>query len=135
MAAPIRELSPKELREFGLGLGAIVAVLFGVFLPWWWEFSWPVWPWVVGGAFALWALAAPASLRPVYRGWMRVSHAIGRVMTPLILGLTWAVTILPMGLGMKLIRRDPMHRRFDAEKTSYFSEPEQRAPDHFGRPF
>jgi len=135
MAAPIRELSPKELREFGLGLGAIVAVLFGLFLPWRWEFSWPAWPWFVGGAFAVWALGAPASLRPVYQGWMRVSHAIGRVMTLLILGLTWAVTILPMGLGMKLIRRDPMHRRFEADKASYFSEPEQRAPDHFGRPF
>jgi len=66
---------------------------------------------------------------------MRVSHGIGRVMTPLILGLTWAVTILPMGLGMKLIGRDPMHRKFEADKASYFSEPEEREPGHFRRPF
>ena len=135
MTAPLRELSPKELREFGLGLAAIIAGIFGLFLPWWWGFAWPVWPWIVGTVILVWALAAPASLRPVYRGWMRFSHAVGRVMTPLILGATWAITILPMGLGMKLIRRDPMHRKFESDRETYFSEPERRSPDHFRRPF
>ncbi len=135
MSPHTRELSASELRQFGLGLAAIVAGLFGLFLPWWWGFSWPVWPWVVGILLAAWALLAPARLRPVYRGWMRVSHVIGRVMTPLVLGLTWAVTILPMGLVMKIIRRDPMHRHFEPGRESYFSAPESRQPDHFRRPF
>lgn len=135
MTPPVRELTPRELREFGLGLAAVIALLFGLLLPWWWGFPRPAWPWWAGGVIALWALAGPASLRPVYRGWMRVSHAIGRVMTPVILGLTWAVTILPMGLAMKLVRRDPMHRRFEPGRESYFSEPEARGPEHFRRPF
>ena len=110
-------------------------MLFGVFLPWWWGLSWPLCPWLVAAVLAAWAVLAPATLRPVYRGWMRLSHTIGRVMTPLVLGATWAVTILPMGLVMKLIRRDPMMRRFEPDRASYFAEPEARQPDHFRRPF
>ncbi|MGW8367644.1 MAG: hypothetical protein ACWGPN_03060 [Gammaproteobacteria bacterium] len=36
----------KELREFGLVTGAMVAGLFGIFFPWLLEYPWPVWPWI-----------------------------------------------------------------------------------------
>ena len=86
---PIPELDRKGLREFGLVTGAIVAGLFGLFFPWLLETGLPAWPWAVGGGLGLWALVAPASLRPVYRTWMRLGLALSRITTPLILGVVF----------------------------------------------
>ncbi len=61
------ELDRKGLRSFGITTGAIVAVLFGLFFPWLLGHAMPLWPWVLFGTLAGWALVAPASLRPVYR--------------------------------------------------------------------
>ena len=54
----IPELDPKGLRQFGLILGGILAVVFGLLLPWKWEWNaLPNWYWIGGGAvIAAWAL-------------------------------------------------------------------------------
>jgi hypothetical protein len=67
----IPELDARGLRKFGLTTGAIVAVLFGALIPWAFGLHYPKWPWVLAGVLGLWALAAPATLHPVYLGWMR----------------------------------------------------------------
>ncbi len=70
-AHPIPELDRKGLREFGLTTGAIIAALFGALFPWLLERAFPLWPWIILLVLGGWALVAPASLRPVYRLWMR----------------------------------------------------------------
>jgi hypothetical protein len=43
----IPELDKAGLRRFGLTTGIIVAVLFGIVLPWVFNLGWPTWPWMV----------------------------------------------------------------------------------------
>ncbi len=123
-AHAIPELDRKGLREFGLVTGGVLAGLFGLVLPWLFERSYPLWPWVVGGVLALWGLVAPMSLRPVHYWWMRLALLLSRVTTPLILGLVFLLVFMPVALVMKLLGRDPMARRFDDRATSY------RVPSH-----
>ena len=106
----IPELDRKGLREFGLVTGAIVAGLFGVFFPWLLERAFPMWPWAVLGVLGVWALAAPSSLRPVYRLWMRFGLLIGKVTTPIVMGLIFIVIVVPVGLVMRMTHRDPLRR-------------------------
>ncbi|MGB5211966.1 MAG: SxtJ family membrane protein [Gammaproteobacteria bacterium] len=115
----IPELDRAGLREFGLIMAAAVPLLFGLFLPWQFERSWPIWPWVFGAVFLTWSLTAPDSLKPVYRVWMRFGHLMGRIVTPVILTATFVIAILPTGLIMRMAGRDPMHRRFDPEAETY----------------
>ena len=127
----IPELDNKGLRKFGITTGIIVVVLFAVFFPWVFDAaSMPVWPWIVAGLLWLPALLIPGSLQPVYRGWMKIGHAIGWVNTRIILGLVFYVFVLPMGLVMRLFGKDPMARKFDKSATSYrvnsVSEPKDR---------
>lgn len=114
----------KGLREFGIVTGTIVAVLFGLFFPWLLERDLPLWPWVFAGAFTLWALVAPESLRPIYRLWMRLGLLLSQVTTPIILGIIFFFVILPVALVMRLAGHDPMARRFDDQAESY------RVPSH-----
>ncbi|MCZ6664458.1 MAG: SxtJ family membrane protein, partial [Gammaproteobacteria bacterium] len=88
-AIDIPELNAKGLRQFAFTMGAIIAALFGVLLPWLWNASFPVWPWVFASLFAVWGAAAPTSLRPVYRAWMRFGLLLNRIMTPVILGIVF----------------------------------------------
>ena len=114
----IPELDRKGLREFGLVTGGIVAGLFGLFFPWLLERSVPVWPWVVFGVLGVWALLAPLSLRPVYRAWMRFGLLLGKVTTPIVMGIVFYLVITPFALVLKLARKDAMQRTFD-ERESY----------------
>ena len=115
----IPELDDKELRKFGLMTGAIVAGLFGLLLPWIWEFSFPLWPWIFFAVFGAWALLAPATMQGVYRVWMRIGLAIGKVTTPIILGIVFYIVIMPVGLVMRLFRWDAMRRKLDSDLETY----------------
>ncbi len=66
-------------------------------------------------------LLRPQWLTPLNRGWMALGHLLGRIVSPLVLGLMYAVLIVPVGLVMRVVGRDVLHRRFES-KTSYWHE-------------
>jgi len=115
----IPELDAKGLRQFGLSTGGIVVVLFGLAIPWLFDFAYPLWPWVVGGILATWAGAAPRSLKPVYRVWMRIGLLLNRVTTPIILAIVYFAVITPTAVIMRVFGRDTMAGKIDASTDSY----------------
>ena len=131
----IPELDAKGLRQFALTTAGIVVGLFGVVLPWLAGLGWPLWPWVLAAVLALWGLLKPASLRPVYRGWMRFGQLASLVMTPLVLGTVFFLVILPAGLVMRLAGNDPMHRRLDPDAASYRVPSRPMPRDSVERPY
>lgn len=131
----IPELDRKGLREFGLVTGGIVAGLFGLALPWFFGFSMPYWPWVVGVVLVVWALAAPDTLRSVYRVWMRFGMLMSRVTTPLIMGIVFFAVMVPMGLLMRSLGHDPLARKFSANSESYRVVSRKPSRENMEKPF
>lgn len=131
----IPELDRGGLRRFGITIGAIVAGLFGLLLPWIFKHGLPTWPWVLGGGLVAWGIVAPASLRPVYRGWMRLAHLISRVTTPIVLGVVFLLFIVPTALILRLANRDPMARRLDPDQASYRLPARQAPATHMEKPY
>ena len=129
----IPELDKKGLREFGLTTGAIVAVLFGLFFPWVLDAGFPLWPWILFGFLAGWALIAPLSMNPIYRGWMHIGILISKVTTPIIMGAVFFVAFVPFGIVLKVVRWDAMKRKFDKNLTTY--RVESNKPSSLERPF
>lgn len=115
----IPELDREGLRNFGLTTGAMIALIFGLFFPWLLNVGFPLWPWLFFAVLATVGLVAPASLRVVYRVWMRFGLMMSRVMTPLVLGIVFFGVLLPMGLIMRMFRDDPMARTIDDDAESY----------------
>ena len=76
--------------------------------------------WAVGGTdsalFGLW----PASRRRIYVGWMHAVYPIGWTVSHLLLGVVYFVVITPIGLALRILRRDPLERPFDRAATSYW---------------
>lgn len=112
----------KGLRNFGLLLGGIIVLLFGLLLPWVRGHGFPARPWLLGGALAAWALAAPGTLGPPYRAWMVVGCGLGWINTRILLGAIFFLIVVPTALVMRLARRDPMARTFDPTVDTYRKE-------------
>ena len=63
------------------------------------------------------AVFAPTLLRPLFKLWMTLAHAVGWFNTQVLLTIVFILIIIPTGLIMKLLRKDPMKRKMLAEET------------------
>ena len=131
----IPDIDRQGLRNFGLTTGTIVAALFGLFFPWMLESAFPVWPWAILAVLGAWALIAPDSLNPVYRAWMRLGLLLSKITTPLIMGIVFFLVIMPFGIALRLLGKDPMRRGFDKTATSYRIESIKATKENLENPF
>jgi hypothetical protein len=132
----IPELDRKGLREFGVVTGLIIIGLFGLFFPFifsgitlqhsydFWGLLDPArtalpWPFILGGVLIVWGLLAPMSLKGVHRGWMKFGLIMSSFMTPLIMGIVFFLVFAPVGLVMRLMGKDSMARKLDANAETY----------------
>ena len=119
MSPPPPPRSHRDLRRFGAVLAAAFSVVFCLLLPWLFSRPVPWWPLVVSGVLLALAAAAPAALAPVERVWLSIGHALGWINTRILLTLLFFVLVLPLGLLLRLLRKLPIARRFDARAASY----------------
>lgn len=137
----IPELDRKGLRDFALTAGIVVAVLFGLIIPWLLGrqialLNWPGnWPWVLFAVLAAWGIIAPMTLRPLYRLWMRFGLVMSRITTPIILGLVFYLVFAPTGFIIRLFGKDAMRRKFDKNAESYRVQSKKAPPENLERPF
>ena len=115
----IPKLDKKGLREFGLLTAGIIALLFGLVLPLLWGHNLPLIPSIIAVILAILALFIPQSLGPIYQGWMRVAQVLAWVNSRLILGLIFFIIVTPMAIIMKIIKRDPLNRKFKFRLETY----------------
>ncbi len=59
----------------------------------------------------------PVILRPVFKLWLKVAHAIGWFNTQLLLFIVFILIFIPTGLIMRLFRKDPMKRKMATGET------------------
>ena len=99
-----------------------------------------LWPMVHGGAIRLWAillaavflvlaLAVPRALSRLNRLWMRLGLLMGRVVSPVAIGIVYYLTVVPTGLIMRALGKNPMRLGFDRELPSYWIKREPPGPD------
>ncbi len=134
MQEPIPELDRQGLRRFGLTTGGIVALLFGLVLPWIFSRSLPHWPWIISAIFVITAVVSPGALQPVYSTWMRIGLVLGAINTRIILFVLHAVVFVPVGLVMRLMGRDPMSRQY-TQADSYRVNVAPRDSGHYENPY
>jgi hypothetical protein len=88
----------------------------------WWRGHEILPPVLAGLGVVLWGagLVAPTRLAPVNKAWMGLAHAISRVTTPVFMGIVYFIVLLPVGLLMRLMGRNPIRHR-PANGSYWFS--------------
>jgi len=129
-----QEVTNATLRQFGLMVGGIF--LFIGFWPFVWRHeAVRLWAVVPGTLLIAAGLVIPSLLREIYKGWMFLGHILGWINTRIILGIVFYGIVTPMGIVMKMMRRDPMRRKFDPEVTTYRVVREARPVSHMRNMF
>jgi ABC-type uncharacterized transport system permease subunit len=120
-----RNPSPSQLRLFGAALFPLFCGVAGAILRF--RFDLPgaaPWVWALGGVSLILALARPALVRPLYLGLMLATYPIGWVVSHLILLLVYYAVVTPIGLALRFVGRDPLLKRPDPVRASYWRERE-----------
>jgi hypothetical protein len=73
-------------------------------------------------------LARDAWLTPLNRAWMKFGELLGRVVSPLVLGVIFFGVFAPVGAVMRLCGRDAMCRRYDPAAKSYWVKRDPPGP-------
>lgn len=112
--------TPKQLanRTFGLifaGIFLLIA-LFPVIK----GNSVSLWAAYVSAAFAAPALILPWLLTPLNWLFQKFGLVMHKITNPLLMGLVFFITVVPTGLILKLLGKDPMRRKLDPNEASYW---------------
>ena len=114
-------------RAFGLTLAAVFAVIGVVRLVLGHSYA----GWWLGAAAVMlaFALAWPAALAPLNRLWLRLGLVLYKVVNPLVMGLVFFTTVVPIGLLMRALGKDPLRLRRDPAAGSYWITREPPGPE------
>ncbi len=110
-------------RAFGIVFAAVFA-LIGL---------WPLaatggvrmWALIVAAVFLAAAFLAPRALKPLNRAWFLFGMLLHRIVSPLVMGLLFFLTVTPTAILMRLFGKDPLRLKLDRAAKSYWIE---RAP-------
>ncbi|NEP42568.1 MAG: sxtJ, partial [Okeania sp. SIO2H7] len=95
----------------------------------------PAWPWIIATPLLVLAIVSPPTLGPVYKFWMRVGIFLSKIMTPLWMGLVFYLVVMPMGLIMRMFKKDPMERQLNTETSTYRVMSQLKTRESMERPF
>jgi hypothetical protein len=82
---------------------------------------------VAGSSVGLIAVAAPNLLTPFNKAWMALGDLMGKVMSPLVLGIIFFVLITPNALITRLFGRDELRLK-KADINSYWIDRDPLGP-------
>jgi hypothetical protein len=129
-------MADRKLRSFGVGVAAVFVLLgtlrllhAGLGGSWWLL--------CVAAIMLLLALLVPGLLRPLYRVSLTVGRALGWFNSQLLLGVVYYFVVTPIALVIRLLGHDPLHRRLEVTRSSYWKAAEHQ-PDsdrYWERPF
>lgn len=95
-----KEITAVEYRDTALALVFLCFLL--------WLFFASVWFLYLGMAILLLAMIMPKSMKYPAMVWLGFSHALGMVVSKIILGFTYFILVVPVGLVRRLMGKDSM---------------------------
>jgi hypothetical protein len=123
------EHGPSE-RNFGLTVGGILVAL-GLIRGFLGHsgLNWLTYAFlVVGALLVLLALVRPAALRTLNRGWTKLGLLLFAIVNPIMMGLIFFTTILPIGLVMRARGKDLLRLKRDPAASTYWIERQPPGP-------
>jgi len=124
-------LDKNGYRKFGITMGVVIAVLFGLFFPFILNLNIPTWPWSVSLVFILWGLIIPNTLIVVYKPWMKVGSILGFINTRTILTIVFFAIFTPFSIFLKIINKDLLNRKIDKNHiSSYWKRSNKQNKSH-----
>ena len=106
-------------RSFGI-VFFIVFILIAIYpLTYYGEIR--IWSLIISLTFLVLALLNSKILTPFNKLWFKFGIILGKIISPVIMGLIYFFIVTPIGLTMRLLRKDILNLKYNKNK-SYWSE-------------
>ena len=80
-----------------------------------------LWALIISAIFLILGLLKSKLLTPLNKLWFRFGIFLGKIITPIIMGIIFFIVVTPIGLIMRLIGKDVLNLKYNKEK-SYWIE-------------
>ena len=129
------EVAGSSNRTFGLAFAFIFALIGGIGL--WLQHEYALWWFIAALPFLGCGLFYPRALAPLNRLWLKLGLLLYHIVNPLVMGIIFCLTIVPIGLVMRLRNKDPLRLKLDADAKSYWisRQPPGPAPESMKNQF
>lgn len=117
----------KDIRTFGIGLAVILLAMGSYRFYYKEQYDIALWFFIAGGMALVLALLAPSVLKPLYKVVTAVAHKIGWVNTRVLLAVLYYLLFTPIAVVFRLFGRDPLDRKIEVSKDSYWV-PRKQSP-------
>lgn len=129
MSASKKEKTTEQLREFGCVMALACLVFAGLGIYKRAAMTLLILCFLVGAlVFLSLAFFRPEVLRPFEKKWMFFSEKLGTVMTFFVMLITFYAVLTPIGLLMRLLRKDLLKMRLDPAGESYWEKVDPAGP-------
>ena len=76
-----------------------------------------IWSLVTALIFLMLAILNPKLLSPFTKLWIKLGELIGKFISPIIIGLIYFLVLTPIGLLMKMFKKDLLNLKFSKNQT------------------
>ena len=92
-----------------------------------------IWSLIISIAFLILGLLNSKILLPLNKIWFKFGILLGKIISPLIMGLIFFVVVTPIGLLMRLFNKDLINLKFNKSKSYWIekNEPKSKMKNQF----
>ena len=92
-----------------------------------------IWSLIISIVFLILGLLNSKILLPLNKIWFKFGILLGKIISPLIMGLIFFVVVTPIGLLMRLFNKDLLNLKFNKSKSYWIekSEPKSKMKNQF----
>ena len=92
-----------------------------------------IWALIISIVFLILGLLNSKILLPLNKIWFKFGILLGKIISPLIMGLIFFVVVTPIGLLMRLFNKDLLNLKFNKSKSYWIekNEPKSKMKNQF----
>ena len=92
-----------------------------------------IWSLIISIVFLILGLLNSKILLPLNKIWFKFGILLGKIISPLIMGLIFFVVVTPIGLLMRLLNKDLLNLKFNKSKSYWIekNEPKSKMKNQF----
>tara|TARA_B110000444_G_C18268181_1_gene335073 strand:+ start:77 stop:454 length:378 start_codon:yes stop_codon:yes gene_type:complete len=92
-----------------------------------------IWSLIISSIFLILGLLDSKILYPLNKIWFKFGILLGKIVSPLVMGIIFFIVVTPIGLLMKLLKKDLLNLRFNKHNSYWVekNEPKSKMKNQF----
>ena len=112
------KIKPSTERNFGLVFAAVFIIIS--LYPLWFGKNMHLWACIMAFIFFFFAIFLPKALILPNKLWFKLGSFLGAIVSPIIMGMIFFLTVTPTGMIMRLLGKDILNQKINKTIKSYW---------------